>query len=344
MNRFSSYVKSTETQDKVPNMEKSYNLKMFFEMWFWFNRFLILVSFYIYSRQHKYALAVMNRMDQKLGHDSREKCKWLDHMVTVTDIGLRVVHFIGSLTIFCLFEHFSIYDLHGWPRSLWLANLFGLIPDTLLLFIFIIHMIHLFEQQLFKSEHGRLTRATSLLDFKADIELLIDMKVIVNQVFGTFLLLSLLHFHLYTCLGVTYVTMKQTLNKQIVYEFAMEYSMLVLIILLMVYLVRHFESRRPSQLQLIRLTKNTFNQEDHDNNSISPIHMNYLFSNYTRLDYTPYIWFKLDYKFLYLVFLNALISSLLLVSFIRSDLYEPFVNKWLGIWNEGWFWLYSRDG
>ena len=144
---------------------------------------------------------------------------------------------------------------------------------------------------------------------QANLELLISLKHSVNTNIGPHLFLYFANLFQSTCLRLSYLTLNNTIDNHTIFLATFEYLIHIIIGLIIIYLVNHFQSERPSQVDILKTAKIS------SNNSVM---LDRIIEIYCKLNYSSCYMFDIDQQFL-LSYFNALITFTVMLATIVVD-------------------------
>ena len=282
--------------------------------------YLTLISFLVFIRKFPRFFDIEEKIQRNLSDKSLKSSKLINSILILFLVILISINLTCSFIVVLLFYPYNlIYYI-----IFWIFNNLTWLLLVQFLFLKIIYEIHLIEQELFQKYHQDLQNRKEIhnKDFQAKFELLISLKHSINTDLGPLIFLYLANQFQSTCFRLSFLTLNASLDISQILLLMIEFTSQVIVSLIMIYLVNYCQSKRPSQIDITKIVRNSsspllFNMKFDYFDSIM---INKIIETYCKLDYSPCYMFDINQKFLLHYFSTVITFTVMLASIIDQFL------------------------
>ena len=283
--------------------------------------YLTLISFMVFISKFPRIFAIEKKIRRNLSNKSLKRSSYFDKVLILVLFILIIINIAGKLIVMLLnSSEMSIMDILLWQFN----NLSWLLLVQLSLFKFI-YEIHLIEQDTFQLDQNFFfDRKMNRQNLQAKLELLISLKHSVNTDLGLLVFLYLGSLFQSTCFKLSFLTVNTSLDQAHVLLLLVEFTSHVIVSLAMIYLVNYCQSKRPSQVDMLKMISNSPSEQP---NSLSLTFdffdfkmINIIIKKYCKLDYSPCYMFDIKHKFILYYFSTVITFTVMLATIIEQFL------------------------
>ena len=275
--------------------------------------YVTLISFMVFIRKFPRISAIEDKIRRNSSNKSLKCAKNFDKILILVLVILIIINIAGKVIVILLnYSKISIMDIFLWQFN----NLSWQLLVQFLFFKFI-YEIHLLEQDTFQQDQN-FDRKMNSQNLQAELELLISLKHSVNTDLGPLVFLYLGSLFQSTCFRLSFLTVNTSIDQAQILFIMVEFTSHLIVSLGIIYLVNYWQSKRPSQIEIMKMISNSPSENSISLKSdfLNSMMINKVIKTYCKLNYSPCYIFDINQKFILYYSSTVITFTVMLASII----------------------------